>query len=183
MLLGPVRLPGDPAAATARSMDAVIRWLGTSIQVTAFAGDAAAVRATLAAAARLTDLITADLVTLDERTADVRILQGASNVTSTVTHRLVYSITGFETFLVYWDAPNGGFTRPGVTPWLPLGDTAARNVADQRHDPTSILTLTHDLLALRRRTPDLHSGSYASLPAPDGAWAWRRGAPGPSQGS
>ena len=94
--------PRDPAAATSRSMDAVIRWLGTSIQVTAFAGDAAAVRATLAAAARLTDLITGDLVTLDERTADLRILQGASNVTSTVTHRLVYSLTGFETFLVYW---------------------------------------------------------------------------------
>jgi hypothetical protein len=120
MLLGPVRLPGDPTAATARSMDAVIRWLGTSIQVTAFAGDAAAVRATLAAAARLTDLITADLVTLDERTADVRILQGTSNVTSTVTHRLVYSISGFETFLVYWDAPNGApldieITVPHVT--------------------------------------------------------------------
>ena len=48
-----------------------------------------------------------DLVTLDERTADVRILQGTSNVTSTVTHRLVYSISGFETYLVYWDAPNG----------------------------------------------------------------------------
>ncbi len=78
---------------------------------------------------------------------------------------------------MHWqDAPNGGFTRPGVTPWLPLGDTAACNVSDQRGDPASILTLTRDLLALRRRTPDLHSGSYTTLPAPDGAWAWRRGA-------
>jgi alpha-glucosidase len=80
---------------------------------------------------------------------------------------------------MHWrNTPNGGFTEPGVTPWLPLGDTGARNVADQRGDPASILALTRDLLALRRRTPDLHSGSYTTLPAPAGAWAWRRGAHG-----
>ena len=107
ILLGPIRLPADPAAAAARSMDAVLRTLGTGIQVTAFTGDAAALGATLAAAGRLTDLIAGDLVSLDERTANLRILQGASNVTSTLTHRLVYSLTSFETFFVYWSAPNG----------------------------------------------------------------------------
>ena len=107
LLLGPVRLPADPAAAASRSMDAVLRSLGTSIQVTAFTGDAAALGAAFAAAARLSDLIAGDLVTLDERTTGLRILQGASDITSTVTHRLVYSLTGIETFLVYWGAPNG----------------------------------------------------------------------------
>jgi MucB/RseB N-terminal domain len=106
VLLGPIHLPADPAAATSRAMDAVLRWLGTSVQVT-FSGDAAAVGATLTAAARVTDLIAGDLVTLDERTADLRILQGAANITSTVTHRLMYSLTAFETYLVYWSAPNG----------------------------------------------------------------------------
>jgi hypothetical protein len=115
MLLGPIRLPADPAAATSRSMDAVLRSLGTSIQVTAFAGDAAALGATLAAAGRLTDLIAGDLVTLDERTANLRIMQGTSNVTSAVTHRLVYSLTGFETFLVYWSAPNGAPLEVEIT--------------------------------------------------------------------
>jgi hypothetical protein len=120
LLLGPIRLPVDPAVATSRSMDAVLRSLGTSIQVTAFAGNAAALGATLAAAARLTDLIAGDVVALDERTTDLRILQGPSNVTSTVTHRLVYTTTGFETFLVYWGAPNGApieveITVPNVT--------------------------------------------------------------------
>jgi hypothetical protein len=28
---------------------------------------------------------------------------------------------------------------------------------------------------LRRRTPDLQTGDYRSLDAPDGVWAWRRG--------
>ena len=38
-----------------------------------------------------------------------------------------------------------------------------------------MLTLTRDLIALRRQHADLHAGSYATLAAPDGVWAWRRG--------
>jgi alpha-glucosidase len=76
---------------------------------------------------------------------------------------------------MHWrDRPGGGFTEPASRPWLPLGDTAC-NVEDQRADPASVLHLTRDLLALRRRTPDLHSGAYVSQPGPDGLWAWRRG--------
>ena len=106
IVLGPLRLPADPAAAASRSMDAVLRSLGTNIHVTTLAGDTPALEATFTAAARLNDLLTGDLVTLDERTSDLRLLQGASNVTPTITHRLVYSLTTFQTFLVYWSAPN-----------------------------------------------------------------------------
>ena len=60
-------------------------------------------------------------------------------------------------------------------PWLPLEDTS-RNVEDQRSDPRSTLHFTRDLIALRRRLPDLRRGRYEELPAPPGAWAWRRGA-------
>jgi glycosidase len=76
---------------------------------------------------------------------------------------------------MHWrDEPGGGFTDPAARPWLPLGDTA-RNVEDQRADPSSMLHLGRDLLALRRRTPDLQVGEYAPLVAPAGVWAWRRG--------
>jgi len=71
-----------------------------------------------------------------------------------------------------WTA-DGGFTDGD--PWLPAGDTAARNVADQREDPGSVLHLVRDAIALRRERADLRTGSYASLPAPRGAWAYRRG--------
>lgn len=75
-----------------------------------------------------------------------------------------------------WTAEAGaGFTEAGVTPWLPFGDPAACNVADQRHDPDSQLHLVRDLIALRREHSELRSGTYATLPAPDGAWAFRRG--------
>jgi alpha-glucosidase len=73
------------------------------------------------------------------------------------------------------DEPGGGFTTPDATPWLAFGDLAAHNVAAQRADAGSTLHLVRDLIALRRATPDLTTGAYATLPAPAGAWAWARG--------
>ena len=78
---------------------------------------------------------------------------------------------------MHWDeTPGGGFSEPGVTPWLPLGDTAGGNVRIQRNDPASILHLTRDVIALRKQRRDLKTGSYTTLPAPDDVWAWQRGA-------
>ena len=75
-----------------------------------------------------------------------------------------------------WDASAGaGFTTSG-DPWLPIGAHAVRNVAAQRADPGSTLHLVRDLIALRRERDDLREGAYATLPAPEGAWAYRRGA-------
>ncbi|MDQ4107437.1 MAG: alpha-amylase family glycosyl hydrolase, partial [Actinomycetota bacterium] len=71
--------------------------------------------------------------------------------------------------------PAGGFGPDGVEPWLPMGDAAARNVADQRADRASMLHLCRDLIALRRTREDLHSGTYEACETPDGVWAWRRG--------
>ena len=70
----------------------------------------------------------------------------------------------------------GGFSSADVEPWLPMGDAAARNVADQREDPDSMLHLCRDLIGLRRDREDLRSGSYEGLETPAGVWAWRRGA-------
>ena len=73
-----------------------------------------------------------------------------------------------------WDAsPGAGFTDG--EPWLPLGDPSACNVEAQRADPASLLHFYRDLIALRRRTPDLHAGTFRRLPAPDGVLAFERG--------
>jgi alpha-glucosidase len=75
-----------------------------------------------------------------------------------------------------WDgSPSAGFTAEGVTPWLPYGDNAERNVADQREDPTSMLYLCRDLLALRREEFAGQIAGYRQLPAPPGVWAYRSG--------
>jgi alpha-glucosidase len=75
-----------------------------------------------------------------------------------------------------WDAsPTAGFTAEGVTPWLPLGDNATRNVAAQREDPRSTLNLCRDLLALRRTAFAGQVAAYERLPAAPGAWSYRSG--------
>ena len=76
-----------------------------------------------------------------------------------------------------WTAePGGGFSAPGVEPWLPYGDYASCNVAGQRHDPDSMLSLTRDLVGLRDAMPELRNGAYRTLPeSNDRVWAWQRG--------
>jgi alpha-glucosidase len=77
-----------------------------------------------------------------------------------------------RTPMVWNDGEGAGFTTAGVEPWLPFGDLS-RNVAAQRDDPGSILTLTRDLIALRR-SDDALSGAYLPVSTPDGVWAFRR---------
>ncbi len=74
-----------------------------------------------------------------------------------------------------WDGSvAAGFTR-AAAPWLPTGDSATVNVADQRDDPGSVLSLCRDLLSLRRAESGGQLASYQPLPAPPGGWAYRAG--------
>jgi alpha-glucosidase len=69
-----------------------------------------------------------------------------------------------------WDgSPQGGFSSG--EPWLPPVDPAERNVEDQRDDPASTLTLTRELIALRRELGE----EFELLEAADGVVAYRRG--------
>jgi alpha-glucosidase len=77
---------------------------------------------------------------------------------------------------MHWEPrPGAGFTRPGVEPWLPLGDADRRSVASQRRDPGSTLHLCRDLLALRARLPDLRDGEQVTVHLDGVSWAYRRG--------
>ena len=67
------------------------------------------------------------------------------------------------------DGPHGGFSER--SPWLAATDPEARNVAAQRDDATSLLTLYRELIALRRRLGD----GLELVEAPDGVVAYRRG--------
>ncbi|MDX1992284.1 MAG: alpha-amylase family glycosyl hydrolase [bacterium] len=75
-----------------------------------------------------------------------------------------------------WDERhNAGFTLPAVHPWLPLApDYQTVNVAAQQADPASTLNFYKTLLAYRKATPALHSGSYVPLDAPPGLFAFIR---------
>ena len=66
---------------------------------------------------------------------------------------------------IRWDAsPGHGFTQAAVEPWLPFGP-ASPNVAEQRDDPGSTLSLTRELLHLRRAHPALALGTMSKVRA------------------
>ncbi len=75
-----------------------------------------------------------------------------------------------------WDSsPSGGFSGDDVQPWLPYGDHASGSVAEMQAEPSSILNLCRELLALRRREFAGRLASYEQLPAPRGVWAYETG--------
>ena len=89
-----------------------------------------------------------------------------------------------------WDSsPGGGFTGPGVTPWLPLAEhpdrallspggttpPADRTVAGQQDDPGSVLSLCRRLLALRRAELGRGLADFENLAVAGGVWAYRTG--------
>jgi alpha-glucosidase len=73
-----------------------------------------------------------------------------------------------------WDSSSqAGFTT-GI-PWLPLAAAAPRvNVAVQRQDAASMLTLYHRLIHLRRALPALAVGAYTPLEASADVLAYGR---------
>jgi alpha-glucosidase len=75
-----------------------------------------------------------------------------------------------------WDAgENAGFST--AKPWLPLADDFAHmNVALQRQDPGSMLSLYRRLIDLRRATPALSVGSYREVFVDDDLLVFARSA-------
>ena len=61
-----------------------------------------------------------------------------------------------------WDSSqNAGFCPPTVEPWLLIpGDYQQLNVAVERDDPHSMLSLTRTLIEMRHTTAALNAGSY-----------------------
>ena len=73
-----------------------------------------------------------------------------------------------------WDGSRGaGFTTGD--PWLPIGSEAASvNVAAQRDDPASILSLYRQLIWYRKGSAALRWGSYRSIGTAPGVFAFLR---------
>lgn len=73
-----------------------------------------------------------------------------------------------------WNAGSyAGFSV--VEPWLPVSpDYPETNVAVQREDPASMLSLYRRLIEYRRATPALAVGSYRSVDAPDACYVYLR---------
>jgi glycosidase len=57
-----------------------------------------------------------------------------------------------------------------------MTDTSGCNVAEQTGDADSVLELCRRAIALRASNEDIAVGSYRTLPAPEGTWAYARDA-------
>ena len=140
IVLGPIQLDSSAGATGTSIDDRICGALGTKAQVTVYSAGPASLDAALAAAAKLSDFLAGDLVALDEAAAGLRIAQGGSPVTSRVPHRLLYSLSGFATYLVYWGT--GAGTSPievevsvanATTPMVRDPSTGSAGPADCRH--------------------------------------------------
>ena len=74
------------------------------------------------------------------------------------------------------DSPLAGFSPDGTeSTWLPVThDYQERNIKAQMADNNSLWSLYHDLMTLRKSSPALLGGEYASLDSPDGCFVYSR---------
>lgn len=81
---------------------------------------------------------------------------------------------GCRTPMSWINAAKGGFTQGKA--WLPIKpEQLERNVADQQANPESVLNFYKQMIALRKRTPELRHGSTWMLDVSDSILAFMRG--------
>lgn len=74
-----------------------------------------------------------------------------------------------------WDASPGAGFSTARDPWLPVNpESSIVNVEAQRGDPLSMLSLYRTLIGVRRESPALRRGSYATVTAPRDVFAYLR---------
>jgi alpha-glucosidase len=93
-----------------------------------------------------------------------------------IPHSRVVDVAGRDpcrTPMQWDDTRNAGFST--ASPWLPMAPDAERvNVAAQRNDRSSLFSFYRRLLRFRRASNALRRGSYRSLRAPRGVYAFER---------
>jgi hypothetical protein len=127
LLVAGVSLAGDADAVARGFLTWQLTHLGGKVSVTSYAAEVATVAKALAAAARLKDVLTADVVPLDEKVAGLKLVMGTEDITARTPHTLLYNLGDYNTYLAYGPAP---------------GQTGALNV--QVNDPTGLKPSVRD---------------------------------------
>ncbi len=91
---------GESGRAAQAVLERVLADLGTK-RLTIHDVDPQALPGALKAAALLRDVLTSEVVALDERAAALKISVAADDVTATLPHRLLYNVTTFATYFLY----------------------------------------------------------------------------------
>jgi hypothetical protein len=140
IIVAGIPLAGEAAESWLRTY---FSYLGNTPRTTTFGGTRDQLAAAFRAASALRDVLAGETVTLDEQAAGLRLVRGANDVTSRVGHRLLYNLSNFSTYLVYWSDDDDTqpirveLTEPsGREPMIRDALTAdARAVSDFKWDP------------------------------------------------
>ena len=98
----------DETAAPRQLADWELRLLGTKAIAHAYLATAETLARALPVAAALKDVLTAEIVPLDEKGSSLKLVRAGQDVTATYPHRLLYDVGSFSTYFVYWGGPDAG---------------------------------------------------------------------------
>jgi MucB/RseB N-terminal domain len=105
-------LPSDEAAGAKTLIDWQVEHLGGRVSLTTYAAkNGASVAAALNAAARIKDVLAADLLTLDDKAAGLRLKSGGEDVTASLRHSLLFDPGSLSTYLFYAGGERSGDLR------------------------------------------------------------------------
>jgi hypothetical protein len=114
-------LEADPAAAAGRVLESQLGRLGGPVALEAYSGDVPAVATALRAVDQVKDVMTSEVVRLEDEAARLGLLLAEQDVTKSLPHLLLYNLDNFSTYLVY-RAPAGERGPLSVS----LGDPTGR---------------------------------------------------------
>ncbi len=100
-----LQLPGDAATAASELLFFLLSHEAGQVSLTSFDGPVQALAAALRPAAGLKDVWRAKLVTLDDKTAGLRLVLSGRDVTAELPHALYYNLETNGTLFVYKGAP------------------------------------------------------------------------------
>ncbi len=99
---------GDEVQAPRRLADWELRLLGTKVPAHAYVATPEVLARGLGVAAALKDLLSAEVVPLDEKGSGLTLVRDGQDVTATFPHRLLYNVGTFSTYFVYWGGADSG---------------------------------------------------------------------------
>lgn len=112
----------DEAQAARRLADWELRLLGTKATAHSYAAASPAVAPALGVATAIKDLLTAEVVPLDEKGSNLKLARAGQDVTASFPHRLLYNVGTFSTYFVYWGSADAG----GETLQIELRESAGK---------------------------------------------------------
>ena len=104
-----LELPADSRRAAQRVFTWHLNHLGGRAAFTTCVGPLDAIVGVLKSAMTVKDVLSGEIVTLDEQAARLALAVNGQDVTATLPHRLLYNMTTFATYLRYWSSE----TKPG----------------------------------------------------------------------